>query len=161
MGKWAVVATLSGRMVDEYAEMDGQRFFAEDVAEESPVMIGASLCVGRKRSLRFWEQGLVSGRKGDHQGWLSYRTCEDDGAGNNWFKRRMCSASMRRNWSFHALISRRRVSSRRKHWSFHHWASWRSCTISSAWCLFCVVECGGKEGGKGNSAEYSQKSSMG
>ena len=43
----------------------------------------------------------------------------------------------------------------------NHWASWRSCTISSAWCLFCVVECGGKEGVEGNSAEYSQKSSMG
>ena len=60
----------------------------------------------------------------------------------------MCSASMRRNWSFQALISPRRVSSRRKHWSFHCWASWRSCEINSAWCLFCD-ECGeGREGGQ-------------
>ena len=54
-------------------------------------------------------------------------------------------ALTRKNWSFHVLNSPRRVS-RRKHWSFHYCASWRSCAISSAWCLCCVIECGEKEG---------------
>jgi hypothetical protein len=60
----------------------------------------------------------------------------------------MCSASTRRNWSFHDSNSPRRVSSRRKHCYFHYCASWRSCAISSSWCLCCVVECGEKEGGE-------------
>ena len=67
------------------------------------------------------------------------------------FRRLVCSASTRRNWSFQALISPRRVSSRSKHWSFHCCASWRSCAISSAWC---VVECRGKEG-KGRQVSWA------
>jgi len=51
------------------------------------------------------------------------RTCEDVADDNCWFRMRVCSASTRRNWSFHDWISPRRVSSRRKHWSFHCWAS--------------------------------------
>ena len=69
----------------------------------------------------------------------------------------MCSASTRKNWSFRALISPYRVSSKRKHCSFHCCASWRSCAISSAWCLFCVVECGGKEGEKASQLDRPKR----
>ena len=43
------------------------------------------------------------------------RTCEDVADDNCWFRRHVCLASMRRNWSFHNLISLCRVLSRRKH----------------------------------------------
>src|ERR1700761_8889769 len=65
------------------------------------------------------------------------RTCEE-GAESCWLRRRECSASTRKNWSFQAFISPRSVSSRRRHWSFHCCASWRSWLTSSAWWVFCI-----------------------
>ena len=44
---------MSARTVDEEAEADGQRIVAEEVAEVSPVKIGASLGV--------WAASLISG----------------------------------------------------------------------------------------------------
>jgi len=37
------------------------------------------------------------------------RTCEDVTDDNCWFRSHVCSASTHRNWSFHDLISPRRV----------------------------------------------------
>jgi hypothetical protein len=71
-GQWVVVGSLSARRVDEEAEADGQRFAAEEVAEESPVRIGASLGLWAASVIcGFGEQGLVSGNEEDLQGWLS------------------------------------------------------------------------------------------
>ena len=66
MGKWVVLGTLSARTVDEEAEADGQRFVAEEVAEESPVRIGASLGVWAASLIcGFGERGSASGREED------------------------------------------------------------------------------------------------
>ena len=66
-----VVGSLSARTVEEEADADGQRFVAEEVAEESPVRIGTSLGV--------WAASLICGL-GERQGgeglsiaWVAYR----------------------------------------------------------------------------------------
>jgi hypothetical protein len=137
VGEWVVGRglTLSARAVDEDADL--QRFVAVEVVEESlAARIGTrfgvftSVVCGVMAMMMGRQKGVITARP-------AQRTFEDDDV-DNWFRRRVCSVSMRRNWSFHDLISPRRVSSRRRHWSFHCWASWRSCEISSAWCLFCV-----------------------
>ena len=71
MGEWVVGGSLSARTVEEEAEADGQRFVAEEVAEESPVRIGTSLGV--------WAASLICGL-GERQGgeglsmaWVAYR----------------------------------------------------------------------------------------
>jgi len=143
-----MVGLLSTRALDEDADA---RFVAEDVADESPPAPGM---MGRGMGPRFGVLSCASvlcgGRRGKRCRTVDEearggRTCEE-GAESCWLRRRVCSASTRRNWSFQAFISPRSVSSRRRHWSFHCWASWRSWLTNSAWWVFCVERTGEEVG---------------